>query len=162
MVTVRAVLIAGLSVAAAADGARAGLVYFFDVVPEHPTTETPVSVTAWTWFHDTGHEVVDATYSITGNQILMDVIIRELGAGFQAITAFGGTVDLGLLAEGAYEVNATTYEIPYPGLGEPPGDPEFHSSGETSFDVVPEPGTFGLLVLGGLALVMTRRKPATA
>ena len=160
MVTVRIVLIAGLGVAAAADGARAGFVYFFDVVPEHPTTETPVSVTAWTWFHDTGHELVDVTYSITGDQILIDVIMRGLGSGFQAITAFGGTADLGLLAEGTYEVDATTYEIPYPGVGEPPGEPEFHSSGETSFTVVPEPGALCLFVLGGLALVMTRRKPA--
>ena len=159
MVTLRIVFIAGLSVAAAADGARAGLVV--DVFPANPTTVTPVSVTAWFAFGDSGYEFVEANYSITGNQILMDVIMQDLhrpGVAYhQVVTIGSGTVDLGVLAEGSYDVDAAMYMIPWAS-----DEPRFFDSGVGSFDVVPEPGTLCLLVLGGLALVMTRRKPAAA
>ncbi len=96
-----------------------------------------------------------------GNQILMDVIMQDLhapGSAFiQIFTLGGGTVELGVLAEGSYEVDATMYMIPWTG-----GAPTFLASGVGSFDVVPEPGTLCLLMLGGLALVTTRRKPAAA
>ena len=137
------------------DGALAGLIV--DVSPENPTTVTPVSVAAWDWFGDPGQELVTASYFMTDNQILIDVIMQDLHrpgtVWIQVITLDGGTVNLGVLAEGSYEVNANMYMIPWFG-----GAPTLYDTGVTSFDVVPEPSTLCLLTIGSLALVWRRRR----
>ena len=137
------------------NGTYAGLI--IDVDPLTPTTSTPVAVTAWEWFGDPGQDLVGATYSMAENQILMDIIIQDLHAPGtfwpQVMTPGGGTVDLGVLAEGFYEVDATMRMIPWFG-----GPPAFLDSGAGSFHVVPEPSTLGLLAIASFVLAGRRRR----
>lgn len=132
------------------NGAFAGLI--IDVDPVTPTTTSPVAVTVWEWFGDPGQDFVDATFIQIGDRISIDVIMQDLHAPgtfwIQILTPGGGTVHLGALAEGFYEVDATMRMIPWFG-----GPPVFFDSGIGSFHVVPEPATLGLLVIGSFVLV---------
>ena len=146
-------IVVALLFSGVADGALGGLIV--DVNPENPTTVTPVFVSAWEVFGDPGQDLVGATYFMTDNQILIDVIMQDLHSPGTfwplVITLDGGTVDLGVLAEGSYEVNATMYMIPWFG-----GAPTLYDTGVASFDVVPEPSTLCLFAVGSLAVVRRR------
>ena len=70
----------------------------------------------------------------------------------QVMTPDGGTIDLGLLAAGQYQVDAVMHMIPWYGGPAHPFD-----AGSASFVVVPEPASVSVLALGGLALLRRRR-----
>ncbi len=106
------------------------------ITPSQPTTRTPVTLSASTWFGDPGQTHVETTYSIVEDQIDMMVYMQDLhepGTDWpQVITDDGGSVEVGLLTKGRYEVNAAMYMTPWWG-----GDPEPYDTGSLSFSVTP-------------------------
>lgn len=137
------------------NGVFAGLI--IDVNPVTPTTATPVTVGAWELFGDPGQALADASFLQLGNRISIEVIMQDLhgrgGAWISVQTRDGATLDLGTLAEGVYEVDATMRMIPSSG-----GAAVFYDSGATSFHVVPEPSSIGVVAIGSLWLVHRRRR----
>jgi len=130
-----------------------------DVTPPEPTIYTPVSLYAWREFPDPAQEFVSATYSILELQINMQVYMQDLhepGKYYpQVITPEGGSVDVGTLAAGDYQVNAVMYMYPWGS-----SFPGFLDSGTGSFTVIPEPSGLVTLVcgLGGLGGMLRRRR----
>jgi len=123
---------------------------YVDVNPENPTIADSVSIYAWTWFgYAERYDLVSTTHSITGYDIDMEVVMQDNGYGITIPWAGGGSVQLGTLAEGHYWVSADMYMIPVGG-----SIPELYESGDTSFDVIPEPATILLFALGGLPLLL--------
>ena len=82
-----------------------------DVNPENPATIDPISIYAWTWFgHAERYDLVDTTYSITGYDISMEVIMKDKGYGLTVPWAGGGEVQIGTLTKGYYSVTADIYD----------------------------------------------------
>ncbi len=127
---------------------KSAFALYVDVYPENPTIADSVSIEAWTWFpYAERYDLVSATYSITDYAIDMEVIMEDKGVGLTIPAIGGGSVEVGILAEGYYSVSADMYMVPFGG-----SIPEFYESGSTSFNVVPEPATFSLFAFGALAL----------
>lgn len=133
----------------------AGLI--LGVNPVTPTAATPITVGVWELFADPGQVLTDASLVRSGNQISIEVIMQDLhgggGSWIQVVTPGGATLDLGILAEGSYEVDATMRMILSSG-----GPAVFYDSGTSSFQVVPEPSSLGVLAAGSLALAHRRRR----
>ena len=127
---------------------------YVDVSPENPTTADPISIYVWTWFgHAERYDLVSTAYSITGYDIGVEVVMRDNGYGITIPWAGGGSVQVGTLTEGDYWVTADMYMIPFGG-----SIPELYESGGTSFNVVPEPSTFLLLIMGTIGLRLGKRQ----
>jgi hypothetical protein len=130
-----------------------------EVSPPFPDTSTPVAIVAWTWFGDPGQTYVQTTYSRSGFDIDVTVMMQDLhepgSVWAQVIMSGGGSIVVGTLPKGEFSVDATILMIPWYG-----GFPAPYDSGSTSFEVTPEPATFTLLTLGGMALVRRRKRSA--
>jgi MYXO-CTERM domain-containing protein len=143
-----------------------------EVSPPQPTTADPVSITAWQWFGDPGQQRVSATYYQVGGQIDMEIVWYDLhspGSGWAAVmTHEHGTVNVGALSQGHYQVDASMYLIPWEaGYYDweedrwyyDPSSRVFFDGVSTSFDVVPEPAALTLLALGVAAVIRRPRRP---
>jgi len=127
---------------------------YIDIDPENPTINDSVSIYSWTSFSYTErYYLVNTTYSITGYDISIEVVMEDRGYGLAIPWAGGGTVQIGTLDEGYYSVTADMYMIPFGG-----SIPEFYESGSTSFDVVPEPSTLLLFAVGMVGVRAKYRK----
>jgi hypothetical protein len=126
------------------------------VSPNAPTTSTPITLGGWAEFGDTGQDLLDTAYVLAGNRIDLTVTIQDLhspgSVHAQVMTREGGTVGIGLLPVGTYDVFGTMWVVPWFA-----GSPSLMYSGNSSFQVAPEPGTLALMGLG--SLVGLRRKP---
>jgi hypothetical protein len=111
---------------------------YIDISPSRPNTSTPVSFDTWTWFGDPGQSLVSATYTRNDYQIDIDVIMLDLhrpGVAWPTVmTQGGGTVNLGTLPLGHYDVLADILMVPWGGAVPVP-----FRTGATHFDVVPYP-----------------------
>jgi len=129
---------------------------YVDVYPENPTITDSVSIEAWTWFpYAERYNLVSATYSIADYTIDMEVIMEDDWYGLTIPAMEGGLVEVGILAEGYYSVNADMYMVPFGG-----SIPELYESGSTSFKVVPEPATVFLLAIGIVGIRAKHRNKA--
>ena len=125
-------------------------VVHIDVSPLFPTDSTPVTLEAWAWFSDPGQEFVSASYVRDESQITIDVIMQDSQSVLPVVVRDGGSVDVGILPAGLYEVAADMWMIPYGG-----DVPEYYGSGSTSFDVVPEPSALVFVLLGTTSLLLS-------
>ncbi len=144
---------------------------YINLSVENPTSSDLLSIDVWQWFSGPAYRPIGATYSITHHNINIDVVIQDLrgsGLGFITISAgIGATVDLRRIPQGHYTVDANIYLTPW-------DESEivlYSALDSISFDVVrggrittgglatvPEPATLGLMLLGGLAMVIRKRK----
>ena len=135
---------------------------FINLSLDNPTNTDLLSIDAWTWLPGHNFAPIDATYSIADFNINIDVVLQNLdgsGLGFISICAGkGATVEVGMLAEGEYTVNANIYVTPWES-----SEPVLYELDTISFGVapgidaitIPEPATLLMLAFGTLLL---RRK----
>ena len=112
----------------------------FGTIPGWPTSDTAVSLRAWTTFGDTGQQFDHSTYTKTGTAFTVNIYMQDLhGSGLVFLTVMvedGGAANVGLLAPGHYTVNANVFLIPW----SLPRIPQQLGSVSGAFDVV-TPGT---------------------
>jgi hypothetical protein len=106
--------------------------------PARPTIRTPIALSAWASFPDPGQQFVEASYTISGRQVDVTIVMQDLhspGSVWPLImTEGGGSVDLGTLRAGKYRVNVVMLMIPWYG-----GTPTEYAEGSMSFKVTGGP-----------------------
>ncbi len=115
-----------------------------DVSPTLPDEFDPISLEASGWIGYAFYTTFDSSdYVIDGTDITLNHYFTFInpGMGFPVAGGWDKAHQIGTLSAGTYQVTAKTYE-----------NGGLTDSMSISFDVIPEPGTFTLLISGAFFL----------
>jgi hypothetical protein len=141
------VLFVLLAVAPTVEG---GFIETIEINPPVPKDSTPITVEVGGSTPSIPSAVISSEFTRDGSDLLLE--IRLALGPFTAIGEWSHTHEIGLLPSGDYDLTITVItlvnfeDVPF--------------SRGTTFAVVPEPSSLGLLAAAGATLLIRRRKPS--
>ena len=124
-------------------------IYDVHVEPNVPDDTDSITVVASGQIGYLGIPIVDTDLHIAGTSVQLDIFFLFQGIGLPVVDSWDHSEAIGTLAEDTYSLTVRTFGLP---------GPTFADQYTTSFDVVPEPASAVLVLLGFSGLLRRRRK----